>query len=159
MATGWEWPRRLFEVGAAEVENKPLSLPCPLLALRAPRDEASLVIGLGQVAQGLWHAVARFVRSLERRLGPDPPGYQPILVLVAAWCLLGLVSGWFNLWTPPSLKEVGWQMWGIAQVDAGARLSLVVATVGFLAWALPSMAISLVTGREAFMLPVATLVE
>ena len=47
---------RLFEVGMREVEDEPLSLPCPLLALRAPRDEASLIIGLGQVVQGLWHA-------------------------------------------------------------------------------------------------------
>jgi hypothetical protein len=97
---------RLFEVGMREVEDEPLSLPCPLLALRAPRDEASLIIGLGQVVQGLWHAAARFVvlaaRPLGRRLAP--PGSdgtdELYLVLVAAMCLLVLVGGWFNLWTP-----------------------------------------------------------
>jgi hypothetical protein len=86
---------RLFEVGMREVEDEPLSLPCPLLALRAPRDEASLIIGLGQVVQGVWHAAARFVvlaaRPLGRRLAP--PGSdgtdELYLVLVAAMCLLG----------------------------------------------------------------------
>jgi hypothetical protein len=156
---------RLFEVGMREVEDEPLSLPCPLLALRAPRDEASLIIGLGQVVQGLWHAAARFVvlaaRPLGRRLAP--PGSdgtdELYLVLVAAMCLLVLVGGWFNLWTPPSLKEAGWFQWGIAHLKAGLLLSGVVGLVGLLAWALPTMAISLATGREAFMLPAATLVE
>jgi len=78
---------RLFEVGMREVEDEPLSLPCPLLALRAPRDEASLIIGLGQVVQGLWHAAARFVvlaaGPLGRRLAP--PGSD------------GTISSW---WLP-----------------------------------------------------------
>jgi hypothetical protein len=38
-------------------------------------------------------------------------------------------------------------------------MGLLVLVTAMLAWALPTMAISLVTGREAFMLPVATLVE
>jgi hypothetical protein len=52
---------RIEFAGTCHVEHTPLCLACPLLALRAPRDEASLVIGLGQVAQGLGHAAERYV--------------------------------------------------------------------------------------------------
>ena len=88
-----------------------------------------------------------------------PTAPMSCISLVAAMCLLVLVGGWFNLWTPPSLKEAGWFQWGIAHLKAALLLSGVVGLVGLLAWALPTMAISLATGREAFMLPAATLVE
>ncbi|WP_426610513.1 hypothetical protein [Bradyrhizobium sp. McL0616] len=77
-----EWVRSLSKAGKRHVEEEPLCLPCPLLALRAPRDEASLVIGLGQVVQGLGHAVAWFVGWAARRLRLKPALTLLVLVLV-----------------------------------------------------------------------------
>jgi len=47
----------------------------------------------------------------------------------------------------------------VTNLKAGFLLTFVVGVVGLLAWSLPTMAISLATGREAFMLPAATLVN
>ena len=155
------WFRGTFELGKSQVEDEPLYLPCPLLALRAPRDEASLVIGLGQVVQGLGYAAAWFVglaarpleRPLERPFAGVGLGAFPI-VLIAAMYLLVLIAGWFH-WT--SLVPEGAS--GTAQLMAGIRLAVVFGLGALLAWALPTMAISLAAGREAFMLPAGTIVE
>jgi hypothetical protein len=155
--------RVLREAMQRYVEDEPLCLPCPLLALRAPRDEASLAIGLGQVAQGLGYAAARLVgllgRPLDRQLAEVGWGAFPF-VLFAAMFLLVLVGGQFDwFWTAPALKEVGWLQWGKAHFFVALDLSVVVGMWALLAWAMPTMGISLATGREAFMLPAVTVVE
>jgi hypothetical protein len=63
-----KWVLGLFKTGLRQVEDEPLCLPCPLLALRAPRDEASLVIGLGQVLQGLPNAAAWLFDNRSHRI-------------------------------------------------------------------------------------------
>jgi hypothetical protein len=155
------WFRGLFELGKSQVEDEPLYLRCPLLALRAPRDEASLVIGLGQVLQGLAYAAAWIVglaaRPLERPLERlfAGPGLGPFpIVLIAAMCSMVLIAGWFH-WT--SLVPEGAS--ATAQLMTGIRWAVVVGLGALLAWALPTMAVSLVAGREAFMLPAGTIVE
>ena len=150
-----EWVRSLSEAGKRHVEEEPLCLPCPLLALRAPRDEASLVIGLGQVVQGLGHAVAWFVDAAVRRLRLKPALALLVLVLV----LLLVVGAAINLLGLLPLEWGDWLSWGFVGLLVGGYMGLLVLVTAMLAWALPTIGISLVTGREAFMLPVATLVE
>jgi hypothetical protein len=55
-----------LEAGSRHIEYEPLRLPCPLLALRAPGDEASLAIALAQVVQRLGYAGVRFAGLLAR---------------------------------------------------------------------------------------------
>jgi hypothetical protein len=43
---------RYLKAGKRHLEDEPLCLSCPVLALRAPRDEASLIIGLS----GIWQS-------------------------------------------------------------------------------------------------------
>ena len=171
--------RRLVEAGLRYVEDEPLYLRCPLLALRSPRDEASLVIGLGQVVQGLGQMVARAVDLALRLLGrlqgavglPDEleataPRWRRalhavagFLVLTVVMWLLALVAAWLDQWNPPRLEGLGWAWWAVGGFYFGGLMLLVLLLAVVMVWAIPAMAISLAAGREAFMLPAVTQVE
>src|SRR5262249_17032959 len=166
------------------VDDGSLCLPCPVLALRAPRDEASLIIGLGQVVQGLWHIAERLFfeplrqlrvawrgRAVENLPGTGDAGRRwrkalrasafllvVVLVLVPAFCLLGVIIYHFVEVSysgpdPPTIT------WGMRFFFLGMIPLIGVLLVAVLTWVLPAMAISLVTGREAFMLPAVTVVD
>jgi hypothetical protein len=161
---------RLWEAKTRHVENQPLWLSCPLLALRAPRDEASLVIGLAQLVQWLWHTGARFAALamglLERLFDARAP--WPLLTLNAAFGLAGLAV-WVALggWDVMSLYPINWReidptlillFYAIGIfVCFGVLLAAMVAAL--LVWALPAMVLSLSAGREALPLPAATQLE
>src|SRR5262249_10543192 len=81
--------RRVLRFFGRHVEDEPVCLPCPLLALRTPRDEASLVIGLGQVVQELGHAGAGFVDLAVRPFVLLAQLLVPIFVI----SILGLAVG------------------------------------------------------------------
>jgi hypothetical protein len=167
----------LAAAGWRHVERGPLWLACPMLALRTPRDEASLVIGLGQVAQGLgqWGArlVGLFWRPVSERIepaskDPAPPsrprralrglavGLATVLVVLAVGGLAALQAQGFEK------LGAGWGGWwsvGVASAGYGTTLLLLIPLLLLLAWAVPTAAISLAAGREAFMLPAVTIVE
>jgi hypothetical protein len=149
-----EWVLYLLNLERRHVDDEPIFLLCPLLALRAPRDEASLTIGLAQTAQGFAHAIARFVdrgaRPLERLYAPVPMGRFSIILFVGA-SLWVLIAGFGQHAT----EEISFK----TQIRAAVHLYTLIGTIALLAWALPIMAISFATGREAFMLPASTLVD
>jgi hypothetical protein len=178
----WRAPRqRYLEAAEHHLEDEPLCLPCPLIALRAPRDEASLVIGLGQVAQGLWHIGGRVLWHITggRLLGGPELGFWTLrfwasqlvgllffvlVVPVLVWLEFGWVGRareWAEWWLPKETPYIYLQpylpIW--AGTMATTLLMFCITSALILAWSLPAMAISLATGREAFMLPADTLVE
>ena len=157
-----------WRLGNAIVENEMLCLLCPLLALRAPRDEASLVIGLAQLVQGLWHTGARFADLVGRWLMAlfGMKFFFP-LMLGALW-LVALVLGLVDLVYPVFDIPAHGAEWLVTWVTIVVTLPIAVLSValivlvcvllaalvtGVLVWALPAMVISLTTGREAFLLP------
>lgn len=175
---------RVVSAGLRYLEAGPLWLACPLLALRAPRDEASLVIGLGQVAQGLaqaaaklgsllWQPVSRWMNAAE------PPGLQQSLrprwkrklrgalvlaTAAAVTVVVGAGSIGFGVWRPYAFHGLGstlegWLILVVGSFWYGAILLLLLPLCFLLAWAVPTAAISLAAGREAFMLPAITQVE
>jgi hypothetical protein len=93
-----------------------------------------------RVARPLMRPLAEFNES---GLGAFP------VVLVTAMYLLVVVGGWFGYSTTPAPQEAGW----FDQPGAAIHLSVVFGMWALLAWALPTMAMSLATGREVFMLP------
>jgi hypothetical protein len=124
-----------------------------LLALRAPRDEASLVIGLGQVLQGLPNAAAWLFDTRSHRV---------------VWAVLaigfGLAGSFLFLLHVTASRHAPFDLMvgvfflvlgGLVPTAPLAALVLLALLVAMLA----AMGISLTTGREAFMLPAATRVE
>lgn len=171
----------LAAAGWRHVERGPLWLACPLLALRTPRDEASLVIGLGQVAQGLgqWGArlVGLFWTPVSERIEPTPSGDDAVppaasrppralrgLAVGLATLLVVLAVGGLAALQAQGFEKLGtgWGGWwsvGLASAGYGTTVLLLIPLLLLLAWAVPTAAISLAAGREAFMLPAVTIVE
>jgi len=151
------WVLDFFKAGRRQVEDEPLCLPCPLLALRAPRDEASLVIGLGQVAQGLPNAAAWLFYTAQRW-----PILRQFVLLVMMLLAVPAFMAFFWLpvetHDPPSIWEVILSLSYLGLLLLIVPPSVLLLVVLLLA-VLAAMGISLTTGREAFMLPVVTRVE
>jgi hypothetical protein len=80
-------------------------------------------------------------------------GFGPFpIVLITAMCLWVLIAGWFH---SPALDGTSCT----TQLKEALHLSAVVVSGALLAWALPTTAISLATGREVFMRSASTMVE
>lgn len=174
-------PNRLAVRGVRYVQDAPIILACPLLALRMPRDEASLVIGLGQVMQGAWYWQSKVVGLLlwpwaialraATALGTHPAGpnwwrralstFALFGVVFASYGLIGELASVLGIWTPPSMGPAPMPAWWIALmlIVYGMLAAVVLCISWALLWAIPSLAISLVAGGEAFFVPVATQVD
>ena len=175
---------RILSAGLRYLEIGPLWLACPLLALRAPRDEASLVIGLGQVAQGMaqagawlgsliWQPLSRWMNAADTpalQQSLHPPWKRKLrgalvwATAAAVTVAVGAGSIGLGVWRPYAFHGLGstvegWLMLGAGSVYYGAILLLLLPLCFLLAWAVPTAAISLAAGREAFMLPAITQVE
>lgn len=181
--------RRLVSVGFGVLQHAPLRFQSPLLALRAPRDEASLVIGTGQLLQSLAQIAHRVVGgfaavagALVAPLMEDAPEGAPrwqraaaIVRSVAATALVGALVGAAAIGvrfvvaggTPGQVLDLGpgWPLTlrvvvaSVLLVAAGLLLCVVAFLGVVLAWALPTVAVGLAAGPEASLLPVLTQVD
>lgn len=156
----------LAVAGWRHVERGPLRLACPLLALRTPRDEASLVIGLGHWGARLvglfWAPVSRGIAGGAAL--PRPRRALRGFAVAAAALAVVLAVGGLGLLQAQGADRIGtgWGGWwaaGALSAGHGATLLLLAPLLLLLAWAVPTAAISLAAGKEAFMLPAVTMVE
>lgn len=181
--------RRLISVGFGVLQHTPLRFQSPLLALRAPRDEASLVIGAGQLLQSLAQIAHRVVGgfaavagALVAPLMADAPQDVPlwrraaaIVRSIAATALIGALVGAAAIGvrlvvaggTPGQGLDPG-PGWPLAPrvlaasvllVSTGLLLCVVAFLGVVLAWALPTVTVGLAAGPEASLLPVLTQVD
>ncbi len=142
----------------ALVQDRPLHLPCRLMAVRTPSDEAGLLIGLGQVLERAFHLAARCIEAIIKRFagrfGLGTKRYDralrvavPVLNLLAMGGMLVVINDWLReiqgrLWWEVPFLAVGFP----GHVFAAAGITLIVA------WALAGLALSVLAGREAFAL-------
>lgn len=112
------------------VQDDALRLPCPLVAVRTPEDEASLVIGLGQGLERVFHLAAGWIGALGqrfKRLYSRRPAEFYYVLLIAVQALYLRISPRFAVtavWITPIFLS-----------------------------ALPTLVLGLLTGREALALP------
>ena len=149
------------------VEDEALCLPCPLVAVRTPGDEASLVIGLGQGLERVFQLAAGAIGALGQRFKPlydwlagRPWWFSYVLVALVPvlYPLIGAVLVVMFDWVLGNpgrpLSEVLVRALG----SQGRAVNAVSITL-FLLSALPGLALSLFTGREALALPAITGVD
>lgn len=149
------------------VEDEALCLPCPLVAVRTPGDEASLVIGLGQCLERVFHLAAGAIGALGQRFKPlydwlaDRPwwfSYVLVALVPVLYPLIGAVLVVMFDWvlgTPGRpLSEVL-----VRGLGSQGRAVNAVSITLFLLSALPGLALSLFAGPEALARPAITGVD
>ena len=159
------------------LRDRALRLPCPLLALRAPRDEASLAIGAGQLVQAVLHLLGRMsgVKEKAKAAIVPPRRRLPVALDHAIWTATSVIAGFIvgslvlttvGWWTgTPRLPLMGvtggeWFLHAVARAFLGLGLLMAVPTVlTTLAWAVAVDLLTLVAGPEVALRPAMTYVD
>jgi hypothetical protein len=174
---------RSFSAGLNAITSTPWILPCPLLALRAPRDEASLVIGLGQFVQAMARLLSGVLRIIiapiaavvgagigkDRRTNSFIAKFVEaaraigtVMLLALAASLPAVAFGWITLSRPADSTLPGWLLaliWTVLLLWSGLIALFIAGLALLLAWAVPALAIGAAAGPEASLLPIVTQIE
>lgn len=163
------WPNNpLMRMTATRfVQWNPSRLPCTLVAIRTPNDEASLVIGLAQILERSYHLIGRLITPVVHWLARpfgwfDHPGWGQRLmsgaVSVAYLMLLGIVLIVLNDWVRGIDGRAWWETL-ILSIGSPGLFLIPVGIAIMLLWVVPGLLMSIAAGREAFAIPAITGVD